>query len=168
MPRRTLKTCARRGWETDVDLSALIVRARQILKSDVQTTADTGSPSVSELTKLINESRNRDYTRMSISYPRRLVTQTTMTYTASAESVSLPSPAQKRIITLAQYLPAGSSNTLMRIDLEPKNIDEFDQFDVNGEPEAFAIDMAGGKILVRPVPVTASTIYIYASMRSHP
>lgn len=144
-----------------MDLEDLVIRTRQILKSDVQDITDLGSPSVGELTKLINESRNRDYTRMSISYPRRLVTQTTMTYTGNTESVALPTPAQKRIITLAQYLPVGASSTLMRTDLEPKNIDEFDQFDANGEPEVFAVDMVAGKILVRPVPMVNSTLYIY-------
>jgi hypothetical protein len=144
-----------------MDLEDLIVRTRQIIKSDVQDITDIGSPSVAELTKLINESRNRDFTRLSISYPRRLVTQGTMTYTANAESVALLSAAQKRIVTIAQYLPQGSASTITRVDLEPKNLDEFDLYEANGEPEVFSVNMVTGHIHVRPVPQVNTTLYIY-------
>lgn len=141
-------------------LTQMRARFREILKLSDITDVDEGDPPQAVITKLLNESIERRWAQLCTSYPRRLLTRTSMTYTANTRAVSLPSAAQGRMVGYVQVLPQGTSEQIKGRDLQEAGILELDNYPEYGTPEFFAIDMIAQQIILRPAPTWAATLYI--------
>lgn len=141
-------------------LTQMRARFREILKLTDITDVDEGDPPQAVITKLLNESIERRWAQLCTSYPRRLLTRTTMTYTASTRSVSLPAAARGRMVGYVQILPQDSTDQIKGRDLAEAGILELDNFPEYGTPEVFAIDMIAQEIQLRPAPTWAATLYV--------
>ncbi|HNA97847.1 MAG TPA: hypothetical protein PLC19_00160 [Marmoricola sp.] len=141
-------------------LTQMRARFREILKLGDITDVDEGDPPQAVITKLLNEAIERRWAQLCTSYPRRLLTRTTMTYTANTRSVSLPAAARGRMVGYVQILPQNSTDQLKGIDLMEAGILELDNYPDTGTPEVFAIDMIAQEIQLRPAPTWAATLYI--------
>ena len=117
-----------------------------------------GSPSNDQIKRAINDAAKEWFGKIAAYRPDLKDARTTMTYTADTEAVALPAAAQVRPITLVQAQNAGSSDALERYDLEQKDPSEFDEYDNYGEPLVWALE--GTSIAVRPIPKTATTLYL--------
>ena len=143
-------------------LTQLRVRVREIMKLPDQTDVDEGDPPKAVLTKMINEAINRRYAQLVTSYPFRFITKSAaFTYTAGAESVTLPSTISGRMVSLVRALVPGQTSSLDSYVLAPAGLMELDTYAASGMPVVYVIDMANPSILVRPVPTTATTLFLH-------
>jgi hypothetical protein len=141
-------------------LTQMRARFREILKLADITDVDDGDPPQAVITKLLNEAIERRWAQLCTSYPRRLLTRTTMTYTANARTTALPAAAEGRMVGYAQILPQGDTDQLRGRDLMEAGILELDNYPDTGTPEVFAIDMIAKTILLRPAPSWTATLYL--------
>lgn len=141
--------------------SALRQRVKELMSMRVTDPAqDVGSPSTAQINATLEDVRRSTYMRIIASFPEVFAAETTLTYTASAESVTLPTAAQYTIITHVQALPQGAASNLERYALTPKTKHEMEGWYVTGEPEVFTVEWGQKAIRIAPVPTTARTLHI--------
>lgn len=143
-------------------LTQLRVRFREIMKLPEITDAEEGDPAKATITAMINESINRRYAQLVTSYPFRFITKSAaFTYTALAENTALPTGVPGRMVSLVRCLPAGVTSSIESYTLNPASITELDTYAPYGSPAVYVIDMVNTSIWLRPIPQSATTLYLH-------
>lgn len=140
-------------------LTEIRQRVRELLSLPV-TTSDTGSPSNTQLDATVEDVRAYVYTMIAAKFARRMAVSTTMTYTASAESVALAAGLSHRMILAVEAVYPDSTDTKDRYALEEMTTQELLQADLDGTPNFYAIDYADAVIRIRPIPNVAKTLTV--------
>lgn len=137
--------------------SALRQRVKELLNMPVTDAAtDTGRPSNAVINQAIKEARLALYNELKATMPRRFGASTTVTYTATSESVALPSGAQG--VPIFKVEAANSGETTKRT-LEPAVLEEFVSLAQDGDPRVYAIVKTS--IHLRPRPAVDMTVTLW-------
>lgn len=117
----------------------------------------SSNPTLAQALSEINTEQAVLRAHLALSFKRRFITSTTMSYTGSAAAVALPAAAQNRPLLKVVAELATSSNSGKR--LRPKQLDEFDQMPLLGTPTCFAV--AGVNMMLRPIPTDTYTLTLW-------
>lgn len=141
-------------------LEDLVVRVKQMMNKPNTTYADdTGKPKNAEIVAAINEGRNETYMLVATSAPDRFITSTTLTYAASAESITLPPAAQGAQIVHVYARDGNATASTFQSVMEPIRVREFANLGETGTPKGYAIN--GTQIRLRPVPMVNTNLTIF-------
>lgn len=126
----------------------LVTWVKQLLnKSSTSASDDTGDPKNAVIIAMLEYERRRLYARFSAMFPARFTTSTTMTYTANATSVALPSAAQKRqLVSVFAYYSTIEDAWALSV----RNIQELPNLPTAGPVSVYAVE--GNNLYLRPIP----------------
>ncbi len=147
-----------------MDLTALRAALRTRLRLEDMTDSSNGSLTQTEGTALVNGAMRRVWAEMVKLNPEACVRSTTMTYTAAAESVALPSSSPdlrgRPIREVSAVLTSGSTSPSDRSALTCRTMQELDNYESDGDPGVYALGLSDGTMWVRPRPTSAMVLYI--------
>lgn len=145
-------------------LTQLRVALRTRLAFGDKTDSSNGSLDQTGATSLLNAAMRRIYAACWTQCPDIFTKQTTLTYTANAESVALPSSSPdlrgRPIREVAALLTAGSSDPSERRVLKAITQPEMSIYDGLNDPMVYALGLADYTIWLRPVPTADATLYL--------
>lgn len=137
----------------------LVTWVKQLLnKPSTSASDDTGDPKNAVIIAMLEYERRRLYARFSAMFPARFTTSTTLTYTANATSVTLPTAAQKRqLVSVFAYEDTIENAWALSV----RNIQELPNMPTVGPVNVYAVE--GNNLYLRPIPgsaVTLSVVYV--------
>ncbi len=142
------------------------LRAALRLRLLLEDTTDSSNGSITQAdgTKYINAAMRRLWADVFVSMnPDACTKRTTLTYTADAESVALPTSSpdlRGRPIREVLALGTAGGSVADRHALTCRTIEEVQNYAESGEPEVYAVGLADATIWVRPSPTEDTTLYI--------
>lgn len=135
----------------------LITSVKSYLGMANTSASASGNPTNAAILRALNVAQDLISGHLSVTYKRRFLTSTTLTYTASTEAVALPSACQNQPIL--KVLGQPSTTTLRQFPLRPLSVDEIDRMALIGTPQAYVV--AGTNIMLRPYPAVSYALVIW-------
>ena len=120
----------------------LITSVKSYLGMANTSASASGNPTNAAILRALNVAQDLISGHLSVTYKRRFLTSTTLTYTASTEAVGQP-----------------STTTLRQFPLRPLSVDEIDRMALIGTPQAYVV--AGTNIMLRPYPAVSYALVIW-------
>ena len=123
----------------------------------MRTFTTTTNPTLAQALSEINTAQGELRAHLSLSFKRRFITSSSLTYTASQATVTLPTAVQNRPLLKVVGEPSSSTNSAK--PLRAKQLDELDLYPLLGTPVCFAV--AGTNIMLRPIPSVAYSLTLW-------